>query len=131
MMITMVQKGVLIPLSLLLAACSSQPQAGEDGSVRGYTQTGLASYYADRYHNKRTASGELHKRGGNTAAHMTLPFGTQVKVTNLANGKSVVVRVNDRGNFARGRIIDLSRAAFSAIGNPRSGLIKVKLEVVP
>jgi len=76
-MITMVQKGVLIPLSLLLAACSSQPQAGEDGSVRGYTQTGLASYYADRYHNKRTASGELHKRGGNTAAHMTLPFGTQ------------------------------------------------------
>ncbi|MBP4041344.1 MULTISPECIES: septal ring lytic transglycosylase RlpA family protein [Aeromonas] len=130
-MITMVQKGVLIPLSLLLAACSSQPQAGEDGSVRGYTQTGLASYYADRYHNKRTASGELHKRGGNTAAHMTLPFGTQVKVTNLANGKSVVVRVNDRGNFARGRIIDLSRAAFSAIGNPRSGLIKVKLEVVP
>ncbi len=131
MMITMVQKGVLIPLSLLLAACSSQPQAGEDGSVRGYTQTGLASYYADRYHNKRTASGELHKRGGNTAAHMTLPFGTQVKVTNLANGKSVVVRVNDRGNFARGRIIDLSRAAFSAIGNPRTGLIKVKLEVVP
>ncbi|WP_043760275.1 septal ring lytic transglycosylase RlpA family protein [Aeromonas taiwanensis] len=130
-MITMVQKGVLIPLSLLLAACSSQPQAGEDGSVRGYTQTGLASYYADRYHNKRTASGELHKRGGNTAAHMTLPFGTQVKVTNLANGKSVVVRVNDRGNFARGRIIDLSRAAFSAIGNPRTGLIKVKLEVVP
>ncbi|WP_421282164.1 septal ring lytic transglycosylase RlpA family protein [Aeromonas taiwanensis] len=130
-MITMVQKGVLIPLSLLLAACSSPPQAGEDGSVRGYTQTGLASYYADRYHNKRTASGELHKRGGNTAAHMTLPFGTQVKVTNLANGKSVVVRVNDRGNFARGRIIDLSRAAFSAIGNPRTGLIKVKLEVVP
>ena len=130
MMITMVQKGVLIPLSLLLAACSSQPQAGEDGSVRGYTQTGLASYYADRYHNKRTASGELHKRGGNTAAHMTLPFGTQVKVTNLANGKSVVVRVNDRGNFARGRIIDLSRAAFSRIGNTRSGLIKVRLEVI-
>ncbi|MEA9442085.1 septal ring lytic transglycosylase RlpA family protein [Aeromonas caviae] len=129
-MITMVQKGVLIPLSLLLAACSSQPQAGEDGSVRGYTQTGLASYYADRYHNKRTASGELHKRGGNTAAHMTLPFGTQVKVTNLANGKSVMVRVNDRGNFARGRIIDLSRAAFSAIGNPRSGLIKVRIEVL-
>ena len=129
-MITMVQKGVLIPLSLLLAACSSQPQAGEDGSVRGYTQTGLASYYADRYHNKRTASGELHKRGGNTAAHMTLPFGTQVKVTNLANGKSVVVRVNDRGNFPRGRIIDLSKAAFSAIGNPRAGLIKVRIEVL-
>lgn len=61
---------------------------------------------------------------------MTLPFGSMVRVTNLANGKSVVVRVNDRGNFARGRIIDLSRAAFSTIGNTRSGLIKVKVEVV-
>ncbi|MDF2273806.1 septal ring lytic transglycosylase RlpA family protein, partial [Aeromonas caviae] len=64
------------------------------------------------------------------AAHMTLPFGALVRVTNLANDKSVVVRVNDRGNFPRGRIIDLSRAAFSAIGNPRSGLIKVRIEVL-
>ena len=133
MMRTMVQKGLLLPLGLLLAACSSQPEVGEgrtDSSWRGYTQTGLASYYADRYHNKKTASGERYNSGANTAAHMTLPFGAMVRVTNLANRKSVVVRVNDRGNFARGRVIDLSRAAFSTIGNTRSGLIKVKLEVL-
>ncbi|MCH7373155.1 septal ring lytic transglycosylase RlpA family protein [Aeromonas sp. MR16] len=127
---TMVQKGLLLPLGLLLAACSSQPEASKSGSWRGYTQTGLASYYADRYHNKKTASGEPYKNNANTAAHMTLPFGSMVRVTNVANGKSVLVRVNDRGNFARGRVIDLSKAAFSSIGNLRSGLIKVKLEVM-
>ena len=124
------QKGLLASLCLLLAACSSQPDAGSAGNGRGYTQTGLASYYADRYHNKRTASGEPYQRHANTAAHMELPFGAMVRVTNLANGKSVVVRVNDRGNFPRGRIIDLSKAAFSAIGNPRAGLIKVKIEAL-
>ncbi|MNC14993.1 RlpA-like protein precursor [compost metagenome] len=124
------QKGLLASLCLLLAACSSQPDAGSAGNGRGYTQTGLASYYADRYHNKRTASGEPYQKNANTAAHMTLPFGAMVRVTNIANGKSVVVRVNDRGNFPRGRVIDLSRAAFSTIGNTRSGLIKVKVEVL-
>ena len=124
------QKGLLASLCLLLAACSSQPDAGSAGNGRGYTQTGLASYYADRYHNKRTASDEPYQKSANTAAHMTLPFGAMVRVTNLANGKSVVVRVNDRGNFPRGRIIDLSRAAFSSIGNTRSGLLKVKVEVL-
>lgn len=123
------QKRLLASLCLLLAACSSQPDAGSAGNWRGYSETGLASYYADRYHNKRTASGEPYQRHANTAAHMELPFGALVRVTNLANDKSVVVRVNDRGNFPRGRIIDLSRAAFSAIGNPRSGLIKVRIEV--
>lgn len=127
---TMVQKGLLLPLSLLLAACSSQPEASKSSSWRSYTQTGLASYYADRYHNKKTASGEPYKNNANTAAHMTLPFGSMVRVTNVANGKSVLVRVNDRGNFPRGRVIDLSKAAFSSIGNLRSGLIKVKLEVM-
>ena len=125
-----VQKGLLLSLSLLLTACSSQPDAGRGGDWQGYTETGLASYYADRYHNKRTASGEPYQRHANTAAHMELPFGAMVRVTNLANGKSVVVRVNDRGNFPRGRIIDLSKAAFSAIGNPRAGLIKVKIEAL-
>lgn len=124
------QKGLLASLCLLLAACSSQPDAGSAGNGRGYTQTGLASYYADRYHNKRTASGEPYQKNANTAAHMTLPFGAMVRVTNIANGKSVVVRVNDRGNFPRGRVIDLSRSAFSTIGNTRSGLIKVKVEVL-
>jgi rare lipoprotein A len=125
-----VRSVLLLAFSLLLAACSSQPEAGKGGNWRGYSQTGLASYYADRYHNKRTASGEPYKKNANTAAHMTLPFGSMVRVTNVANGKSVVVRVNDRGNFPRGRVIDLSKAAFSSIGNTRSGLIKVKLEVM-
>ncbi len=124
------RKGLLLLLTVLLAACSSRYDESHGGSWRGYTETGLASYYADRYHNKKTASGERYNSGANTAAHMELPFGAMVRVTNLANGKSVVVRVNDRGNFARGRIIDLSRAAFSTIGNTRSGLIKVKVEVV-
>jgi rare lipoprotein A len=125
-----VRSVLLLAFSLLLAACSSQPEAGKGGNWRGYSQTGLASYYADRYHNKRTASGEPYKKNANTAAHMTLPFGSMVRVTNVANGKSVVVRVNDRGNFPRGRVIDLSKAAFSSIGNTRSGLIKVSLEVI-
>lgn len=125
-----VRSVLLLAFSLLLAACSSQPEAGKGGNWRGYSQTGLASYYADRYHNKRTASGEPYKNNANTAAHMTLPFGSMVRVTNVANGKSVVVKVNDRGNFPGGRVIDLSKAAFSSIGNTRSGLIKVSLEVI-
>ncbi|MGY4042315.1 septal ring lytic transglycosylase RlpA family protein [Aeromonas hydrophila] len=124
------RKGLLLSLTVLLAACSSRYDESHGGSWRGYSETGFASYYADRYHNKRTASGEPYQRHANTAAHMELPFGAMVRVTNLANGKSVVVRVNDRGNFPRGRIIDLSKAAFSAIGNPRAGLIKVKLEAL-
>lgn len=121
------QKGLLASLCLLLAACSSHPDAGSAGNWRGYTQTGLASYYADRYHNKRTASGEPYQRHANTAAHMTLPFGALVRVTNLANDKSVVVRVNDRGNFPAGAssISPGRRSAPSAIPDPglsRSGL---------
>ena len=125
-----IQKGLLLSLCLLLAACSSRYDDSHGGSWRGYTDTGLASYYADRYHGKKTASGEIYRNNLNSAAHMELPFGSMVRVTNLANGKSVVVRVNDRGNFPRGRVIDLSRAAFSSIGNTRSGLLKVKVEVL-
>lgn len=125
-----VQKGLLLSLCLLLAACSSRYDESHGGSWRGYTETGLASYYADRYHGKKTASGERYRNNLNSAAHMELPFGSMVRVTNLANGKSVIVKINDRGNFPRGRIIDLSKAAFSTIGNTRAGLIKVKVEVM-
>ena len=125
-----VQKGLLLSLCLLLAACSSRYDDSHGGSWRGYSETGYATYYADRYHGKKTASGEIYRNNLNSTAHMELPFGAMVRVTNLANGKSVVVRVNDRGNFPRGRIIDLSRAAFSTIGNTRSGLLKVKVEVL-
>lgn len=123
-------KGGLLLVCLLLAACSSRYDESHGGSWRGYSETGYASYYADRYHGKKTASGELYRNNLNSAAHMELPFGSMVRVTNLANGKSVVVRVNDRGNFPRGRIIDLSKSAFSSIGSPRSGLIKVKIEAL-
>lgn len=122
------QTGALL-LCLLLTACSSRYDEAHGGSWHGYRERGLASYYADRYHNKRTASGEPYRKEGRTAAHQTLPFGSQVKVTNPANGKSVVVRINDRGRFPKGRIIDLSRSAFSAIANPASGLVRVELEV--
>ena len=93
-------------------------------------EQGIASWYGSGLHGRRTASGERFDSMDMTAAHKTLPFGTRVCVRSSVTGKSVVVRVNDRGNFPRGRIIDLSRAAFSAIGNPRSGLIKVRIEVL-
>ncbi|HHQ4779702.1 TPA: septal ring lytic transglycosylase RlpA family protein [Aeromonas veronii] len=125
-----IQKGLLLSLCLLLAACSSRYDESHVGSWRGYSETGYASYYADRYHGKKTASGEIYRNTLNSAAHMELPFGAMVRVTNLANGKSVVVKVNDRGAFKRGRIIDLSKSAFSTIGNIRDGIINVKIEVL-
>ncbi|KAJ8740462.1 septal ring lytic transglycosylase RlpA family protein [Aeromonas jandaei] len=123
-------KGGLLFVCLLLAACSSRYDESHGGSWRGYSETGYASYYADRYHGKKTASGELYRNNLNSAAHMELPFGSMVRVTNLANGKSVVVKVNDRGAFKSGRIIDLSKSAFSSIANIREGVIKVKVEVL-
>ena len=88
-------------------------------------QRGLASVYA--YHGGRTADGERMQPGAMTAAHRSLPFGTQVRVTNARNGRSVVVRINDRGPFVRGRIIDLSPAAAHAIGV--SGVAPVTVDV--
>ncbi|WP_421215199.1 septal ring lytic transglycosylase RlpA family protein [Aeromonas jandaei] len=123
-------KGGLLFVCLLLAACSSRYDESHGGSWRGYSETGYASYYADRYHGKKTASGELYRNNLNSAAHMELPFGSMVRVTNIANGKSVVVKVNDRGAFKSGRIIDLSKSAFSSIANIREGVIKVKVEVL-
>lgn len=92
---------------------------------------GIASYYAAKFHGRRTASGEKFSSKLLTAAHLTLPFGTQLKVTNLQNMKSVIVRVNDRGPHVRGRIVDLSRAAAQAIGLIQTGTARVVLEVVP
>jgi rare lipoprotein A len=92
---------------------------------------GLASYYAAKFHGRRTASGEKFNSKMLTAAHLTLPFGTQLKVTNLQNMKSVIVRVNDRGPHVRGRIVDLSRAAAQAIGLTQTGTARVVLEVLP
>ncbi|MBC7755900.1 MAG: septal ring lytic transglycosylase RlpA family protein [Bdellovibrio sp.] len=91
---------------------------------------GLASFYGGKFNGRRTASGEKFNHHALTAAHKTLPFGSKVQVTNLRNGKSVVVRINDRGPFVKGRIIDLSKAAAKQIGLSSSGTARVKLEVL-
>lgn len=99
-------------------------------NAKRFTQVGQASFYANLLENRQTANGERFKQHLITAAHRTLPFGTRVKVTNRVNGKSVTVRINDRGPYIRGRIIDLSRAAFRRISPLSKGVIPVKIEVV-
>jgi rare lipoprotein A len=94
------------------------------------TMEGVASYYAHDFHGKLTSNGETFDMNALTAAHRTFPFGTRILVTNLSNGRSVTVRVNDRGPFVDGRIIDLSMAAAKAIGSFQTGTAKVRLEVM-
>lgn len=101
--------------------------AGLAGCSRKVTQTGKASYYADKFQGRRTASGEIFRQGKLTAAHRTLPFGTRVKVTNMANGRSVKVHINDRGPFVDGRIIDLSRKAARRLGMISTGVAPVEI----
>ncbi|EGJ34779.1 rare lipoprotein A [Moorena producens 3L] len=91
---------------------------------------GIASWYGSGFHGRRTASGERFNQYALTAAHRTLRFGTRVKVTNLRNGRSVIVRINDRGPYVRGRIIDLSRGAARIIGLVRSGTGSVRIEIL-
>jgi rare lipoprotein A (peptidoglycan hydrolase) len=91
---------------------------------------GYASYYADKFHGKPTASGEIFDMNTFTAAHRTLPFGTICRITNLANDRSVNVRINDRGPFVEGRIIDLSKAAAEALDGIRQGILEIKLEIL-
>lgn len=90
----------------------------------------MASYYGDEFHGKKTASGEIYNKWALSCAHKTLPFGTKVKVVNLKNGKSVIVRVNDRGPFVKGRIIDLSFAAAKEINMIKNGVVRVKVQVI-
>jgi len=91
---------------------------------------GVASYYGKEHHGKKTANGEIFDMNKLTAAHRSLPFGSQVKVTNLSNQRSVIVRINDRGPYYQGRIIDLSQAAAERLDMVQSGITKVKLEVL-
>jgi rare lipoprotein A len=93
-----------------------------------YTENGQASYYGDEFNGNKTASGEIYNMNDYTAAHRTLPFGTKVKVTNLKNNKTVIVRINDRGPFKSGRIIDLSKAAAKQIDLIKYGVVDVKIE---
>ena len=94
------------------------------------TLEGVASYYAHDFHGKQTSNGETFDMNALTAAHRTFPFGTKVRVTNLENNKIVIVRVNDRGPFKEGRIIDLSMAAAKEIDLVRSGTARIRLEVI-
>lgn len=101
---------------LLFSSCASR-----------VIQTGRASYYGDRHNGQKTASGEKFRNSKLTAAHKTLPFGTRVKVRNLKNGKTVRVRINDRGPFVAGRIIDLSRKAAAKIEMIDDGIANVEI----
>jgi rare lipoprotein A len=94
---------------------------------QSYKETGLASFYADKFEGRTTANGEKYKHSKHTAAHKTLPFGTILSVINLENGKVVTVRVNDRGPFVKGRIIDLSKSAAKELNFINQGVTKVKI----
>ena len=117
----------VVGLGILLGCASAPPSR----SARSQdVQTGLASYYHDRFHGRTTASGETYDRDALTAAHRTLPFGTVVEVRNLENGRSVRVTVNDRGPFVEGRIIDVSRRAARELGFLDQGLVEVSVKIV-
>ncbi|WP_407405527.1 septal ring lytic transglycosylase RlpA family protein [Chryseobacterium sp.] len=93
-------------------------------------KTSYASFYHDKFNGKKTASGEVFDNSKLTAANRTIPFGTKIKVTNLNNGKEVIVRINDRGPFHASRSLDMSKAAFVAIGDAKSGKIPVEYEIL-
>lgn len=92
--------------------------------------TTKASFYADKFNGRKTANGETFSNDSLTAAHKTLKFGTIIKVTNIKNNKSIIVKINDRGPYIKGREIDLSKKAFSQIGNINSGVIKVNYRII-
>ena len=129
----------LIALALPGAAARAERQPSTPGVAeitsaigRGIVavQEGVVSWYGAQFHNRKTASGERFDKGALTMAHPSLPFGTVARVTNPSNGRSVVVRVNDRGPFVGKRIADLSQAAATEIGMLRKGLAKVRIEVL-
>jgi rare lipoprotein A len=110
------------------ALAVSKPEPRKPAASTRDAAHGLASYY--RFHGRRTASGETFDNNELTAAHRTLPFGTRLRVTNVATGRTVTVRVNDRGPFIPGRVVDVSHSAAEALGMTQQGVAKVKLDVV-
>lgn len=117
-------------LILSLSSCDElfAPMEDDSSTAGAYTEEGIASYYADKYEGRPTASGEIFRQDLLTAAHKTLPFGTMVTVTNLKNGKKIRVRINDRGPFVAGRIIDLTSRGARELDFIRDGIVKVKIE---
>ncbi len=124
-------KKILLPTMLLLTtmflACHRKNAPNKSTTKNTITETGFASYYADKFESKPTASGQKYSSVKFTAAHRTIAFGTLVTVTNISNGKSVTVTINDRGPFVSGRIIDLSKVAAKQIEMLRSGIVKVTI----
>lgn len=126
---------VLLVSSLGLAGCASAPTGPRSSSpalapAPGSSTVGYASYYGSKYHGRKTASGETYNMYKLTAAHRTLPFGTSVRVTNLGNNRSVIVRVNDRGPFSRARLIDVSLEAARKLDLLAAGTARVSVEVL-
>ena len=129
---------MLIPLLLTVSAAAQEVEVTENpiaeiaqpADSETEIDGGMASYYGNELAGNRTASGERFNPGELTAAHRTLPFGSMVRVTNTSNGDSVVVRINDRGPFSHGRVIDVSHAAAREIGMHRSGTARVKLALL-
>ena len=118
---------LLLPLLAGLGCAGTLPKT----TAQGYVETGRASYYADKFQGRATASGEAYERSALTAAHRTLPFGTLVEVTNLGNGRTVTVRINDRGPFVKGRIIDVSYRAAVDLAFLQEGLADVRVVALP
>ncbi len=114
----------------VVAAAPGVGSSSSDSPLAGRTQEGIASWYGHPYHGRRTANGEVYDMMEPTAAHQTLPFDTLVRVTSLKNGRSTRVRINDRGPFVNGRIIDLSLKAAEEIHMVGPGTAKVKLEIL-
>ncbi|WP_242921711.1 septal ring lytic transglycosylase RlpA family protein [Pontibacter liquoris] len=120
------RKCFILTVTLILFIGFNQPVFAQSNDI----QKGQASWYGSQYHGKKTSSGERYNKNDMTAAHNTLPFGTKVKVTNLANNESVVVRINDRGPYVGERIIDVSEAAARKLHMRSQGIGDVKVEVL-
>ncbi len=127
---TMRPASFVIVLSALIFAGSCATAGGRAGVAVREVEVGTASYYAHKHDGRATASGSTYDETRLTAAHRTLPFGARVRVTNLENDRNVVVTITDRGPFARGRIIDVSRRAARKLGLLRAGIARVRLEVL-
>ncbi|HET6522225.1 MAG TPA: septal ring lytic transglycosylase RlpA family protein, partial [Geminicoccaceae bacterium] len=148
---SVLRRGVLVALALLLAACGARtsPPAGPPAGVYkigqpyqingrwyypaydpSYDRVGVASWYGDAFHGLQTANGEVFDKNRISAAHPTLPMPSLVRVSNLENGRSMVLRVNDRGPFVDNRVIDLSEAAARELGFQRNGLARVRVQFV-
>lgn len=127
-------KTLCVFLFLGLVQCQSLTKIPQTGSTKGYQKTksftGKASWYGGKFHGRKTASGERYNQYAMTAAHKKLPFGTRLLVKNLANGRKVIVRINDRGPFIRGRVLDVSKKAAQKLGFIRQGVAKIKAYIL-